>query len=144
MGVGKQQHSEFKITISLNDINYHFSSTNTLDLQTKCQTLNYTSGLTSPTFDSFEFSPIPSEIILSIRSNAVGNGGIYQRIIVPILDHTYPLSNHPHNQLLPHQRNFPLKLTLGLHNSSLKQKIIPYFLNTFLLFSLSLFYTLIR
>lgn len=47
LGIGKKQR--FNNTIDLNDINRYFTSTTTLDLQTKCQTLNYFSGLTSPT-----------------------------------------------------------------------------------------------
>ncbi|XP_062532859.1 uncharacterized protein LOC134201637 [Bombyx mori] len=98
LGIGRQRHSDFQATISLNDINFHFSSATPLNNQMKCRTLNYLNGLSRLNVDSFEFSSVAVDeiknIILSIKSNAVGCDNISRRMIVTILDHLLPVIWH--------------------------------------------------
>ena len=76
LGIGRSRHVDFPLTIGLDEINRHFTTTSHLDSQILTQTVDFISGLTGPIIEPFQFSAVSlddiKKIILSIKSKGVG------------------------------------------------------------------------
>lgn len=98
LGLGKCP-STFPLSFfSLDDSNFHFSSTYLLDASFKLSTIALISSRTKPSLESFSFSPVTEDeirkTILSIKPKAVGWDAVSRQMIMTVIEYIIPFLTH--------------------------------------------------
>lgn len=98
LGLGKSKCVDSSISLNLNDLNIHFTSTDKISPNIKFDTLLEIKGLPRPNITKFEFRHVSHDfvrkIVNTLKSKAVGCDDIGRIMVMRLIDHILPSVVH--------------------------------------------------